>query len=515
MSRSILLSAFLALAGPGLATAQCGGNGGVGDLASDPMALGTLLNVRVGGGAGAPFGLFLSPTLQPFSIPGYGPVCINLFDPLFTTLAEGALSPAGGFAFPVAVPNDPALLSVAVFLQAAVADPGHPSGLAISPALRGDFELPGSYGPRAPFSVPRALGTASLLADGRVLIAGGGDGSILSPAGTASSELYDPVSRTLSAGPSMAASRAFHTATTLPDGRVLLAGGIGDSLGNGTASCEIFHPASGQFLAAGPMTVPRAGHGAALLQDGRVLVCGGIPSFVGGSTNLGAVLNAAWNTGEVYDPAADVWTPVQNAMGSPRFLPAVAILPSGAVLVASGINGATNLFGQAVPSFTATCDYYAPAANSFAPAPGIGSGAARAGASTALLPSGDLLIAGGVVSGLLGVPAATDTTRIFTTGMVFAAGPALPAAAALPGVALLSSGKLLIAGGVNGTLLAPTATASAAVFDGTSMTSIPPLPAARGGHVVVRMKDGGVFIGGGGDSNSTAQADTWVLTPGP
>jgi hypothetical protein len=193
-------------------------------------------------------------------------------------------------------------------------------------------------------------------------------------------------------------------------------------------------------------------------------------------------------------------------------LPSIATLGNGNGLVVSGISGASTLLGQAIPTFTTTVDLYSPLTNSFTAGPSIGAGQARAGASSIVLGNGDVFVAGGVISGLLGIPTATNTTRIYN-GAAFVAGPAMTAAAALPGLVTLASGQLLLAGGVNGTLLAPTATDAVSFYNGSTITGIPAMPGMRGAQSVVRLKDGGVLLAGGGDSNSTAQADAWLLTP--
>ena len=88
-------------------------------------------------------------------------------------------------------------------------------------------------------------------------------------------ELYDPVSRmfTPTAG-LMLTARAAQTATLLPNGKVLIAGGR-DASANATASAEIYDPSNGTFSPTGPMTVPRALQTATLLLDGEVLITGG------------------------------------------------------------------------------------------------------------------------------------------------------------------------------------------------------------------------------------------------
>jgi hypothetical protein len=110
--------------------------------------------------------------------------------------------------------------------------------------------------------------TATLLPNGKVLVSGGYDGnSVLS-----STELYDPATETWTATGSLTSVRIYHKATLLPNGKVLVAGGTS---GGYTASVDIFDPATGTWTAANPLNVARYLHSITMLPNGKVLVAGG------------------------------------------------------------------------------------------------------------------------------------------------------------------------------------------------------------------------------------------------
>ncbi len=275
-------------------------------------------------------------------------------------------------------------------------------------------------------------------------------------------------------------ARFIDASARLRNGDVLVAGGEITS-GTITNSAEIYDPGSDTWTSAGAMSTPRFGMLAVTLQGGKVLIVGG------SSDNSGAT---SLDTGEVYDPGTNTWTPVANTMSSPRGdYPAVAVLRNGTVLIAGG----SDTSGTAV----ASADIYSPATNSFGPASPMGT--ARQFSVATLLPSGKVLVAGG--EDAAGAPVASAEIYDPGTDSWSAAANSMSVPRTFPGVAPLPNGDVLVAGGlIGGNFNAPSATtASTDIYHPStnSFSAGPPMATSRALFGITPLADGRVLAAGG------------------
>jgi hypothetical protein len=183
-----------------------------------------------------------------------------------------------------------------------------------------------TWTPAAPMKVARHQHTATLLPDGRVLVVGGDPGA---GDAFASAELFDAALGTWKDAPPMKDRRVAHTATALAGGLVLIAGGSAkaDTEAHAElASAELFDPAQGGFIELPAMAEARALHAAAMLDDGAVLVMGGMDATA-----------SALRSVELFDPDARAWAPI-SPLNHSRLISAAAPLPGGSAVVAGGEN---------------------------------------------------------------------------------------------------------------------------------------------------------------------------------
>ncbi|MFY0582535.1 kelch repeat-containing protein [Cystobacter fuscus] len=323
---------------------------------------------------------------------------------------------------------------------------------------------------RGDLLLPRLRHEAVLLADGRVLVAGGFNRS---------AEVYEPLGATWSATGSTLASHRGHAMTRLVDGRVLLVGG------SPRANAELYLPAHGEWRAAGLLHKLRYHPTATLLPDGRVLVIGGATSEGGGE-----VLGSS----ELYDPAHDTWS-LTGTLGTARMRHTATLLPDGRVLVVGGVDGSDHPLASA--------EVFDPATGRFSPvsAPQVGHGVHTA----TLLADGRVLVVGGLGSG---VPSAASAELYDpTTDAWTATGPVRTPRRAHTAT-LLPGGEVLVAGGYHPSTGILTA---AERFDPVSNTwsDTAPLNVDRYGHTATLLGDGTVLAVGGVSNHDSASTESY------
>lgn len=330
----------------------------------------------------------------------------------------------------------------------------------------------GTFVPTGSMSTARESHTATLLSSGKVLIAGGYNGTSL-----ASAELYDPATETFAPTGSMSTARFSHTATLLNNGMVLITGGLNGP--TAVASAELYDPTTGIFTAIGNMTSARYSHTATLLNNGEVMVAGG-------GDNNGLVLASA----ELYDPARGIFT-LTGSMSTVRASHTATLLNNGNVLVAGGFTLTSD--------FLASAELYDPATGTFTVTGSMTS--ARNGHSATLLNNGMVLVAGGY-------PCCNANTLYheelydYTTGTFTPTG-GLNTARASHTATLLNNGTVLVGGGAGGAFPGGSL-ASAELYDPATgaFTPASSLNTARASHTSTMLNSRKVLVAGGNDASN-------------
>jgi hypothetical protein len=406
---------------------------------------------------------------------------LTLFAAGALLLVGGAMAAGSGvvrlpsFVQPVPVPTNP--VAVTSPTASPTNSPAPTEAPVVTPTGAASWAATGSM------ATPRYGHTATLLPSGQVLVAGGYSGS--DP--LVSAELYDPASGTWTATGSMAFARGGHTATLLQTGKVLVAGCAVGPGGAAVGSAELYDPASGTWTATGDMVQPRClDFTATLLPDGRVLVAGG--------RVLGAGIVA---TAELYDPSTGTWSPT-GSMTSPRSEHTATLLPDGTVLVAGGTDHQTSW-----DPYLATAELYNPADGTWTATGSLG--APHGGDVAQLLPDGRVLVNG--VPPELYDPDSRSWTAI--AGKVIAG---------WVDDVLLADGRVLALGafepGQEGQTITP-----AYLFDpgAGSWTPAGKLGIHRAGFTATLLLDGRVLVVGGfsgSDAAATALASAELYDPG-
>ncbi|MEK7425793.1 MAG: kelch repeat-containing protein, partial [Actinomycetota bacterium] len=235
----------------------------------------------------------------------------------------------------------------------------HPSADIYNPAT-GQFLFNGAM------VMPRQFHAATLLGDGTVLLA---SGTTVNGLSTPTAELYDPVAnvfrRTLT---DMLRGHADYTATSLPDGRVVLVGGQPFCQSGAENRVERYEPLTQQFSQLGFLTLPRVGHVAAQLPNGSILIVGG------SQANSSCLFTGLLDTAEIFDPVTGSSRLLASRLCSKKFRPTISPLPDGRFLIAGGFNrdnshdasGCADIYDPATETFSPTGRMVFPRGDHFA-----------------------------------------------------------------------------------------------------------------------------------------------------
>ena len=356
-------------------------------------------------------------------------------------------------------------------------------------------QSPGTFTANGNMTTARVGHTATVLLDGKVLIAGGsGQNPPNSPVPyfyQASAELYDPSTGFSTPTGDMITARSGHSATLLPNGRVLITGG-------NVASAELYDPFTGTFTAAGGTTTVSGI--ATLLKNGKVLITG--------------------DTAQLYDPAADSFAPTGSYVGpfyyGPSFYPETAtLLQDGRVLIVGSACGDCWLEHE---------ELYDPVAGTFKVAGKlrtIDSGSdLGAGPTATLLPNGKVLLAGGA-----GYFYYLSTAELYDPSTdTFTATANMTIARAWHTATLLPDATVLVAGGQFSSPFYPSLNEAELYNPATgTFSSTGNMTIAREGHSATRLPDGRVLMSGGvtggnGDNYRLGSVELYtppVLIPAP
>jgi len=281
-----------------------------------------------------------------------------------------------------------------------------------------------SFSPTSPMTAARDFQTATLLVNGNVLVAGGFSSNGASTGTTNTAEIYYPATGLWAPTSSMGTPRENATATLLPDGSVLVAGGYDSNTAQYLNTAEIYYSTSATWVQVpNTMTARRGFDTATLLQNGKVLIVGGV--------NSGGALKAA----EIYDPATETFS-ATGSLPQPLYQHTATLLPDGKVLIAGGDTGS----GE-----TAAAYLYDPGAGTFTVTGSLN--VPRFNHTATLLPDGKVLVAGGIQASntaLNSVEIFSEETQSWANLTTLAAARAYHAAILTP------DGNVHIMGGYNG-----------------------------------------------------------------
>ena len=281
------------------------------------------------------------------------------------------------------------------------------------------------------------------------------------------------------------AARRNHTATLLPNGKVLVAGGDNGFDDHVLKSAELYDPATGKWSVTGSLNIPRLIHTATLLPNGTVLVAGGWND-----------LDGALNSAEIYDPSTGTWSITAN-LSTVLFWHTATLLQNDKVLVVGGAD-------ENLPLKSA--ELYDPAAGTWTVTGSLT--AARYGHTATPLENGKVLIAGGSDDGDLASALASAELYDPETG-TWSITANLKSTRVLHTATLLEGGKVLVAGGYN---WPPASLSGAELYDPETGTwSFTGSLSRRSVHTATLLPSGMVLVAGGYDWNRRSSLNSTEL----
>jgi hypothetical protein len=353
----------------------------------------------------------------------------------------------------------------------------------------------GKWTPTGSMETARWSHTATLLNNGKVLVAGG---RVDEENVTTTADLYDPATNSWTSTGSMNVPRLSHTATLLADGRVLVAGGQNSSA---TSSAEIYDPATGVWTPIGNMNTPRTAHIAILITTGAL---SGMVLVAGGSDVCRGCEPIA--TAELYNPKTGQWVST-GSMNLGRYWdnPSPVTLPGGSIMVVGGVTccpydwiNEAEIYNPATQTWTTTGDKKT-----------------KANETTVLLPGGQVLVAGGA-NGIQ-----SSTTNVADAELFNSATGTWIATAKMSTdrsgntLTLLANGQALVTGGLSGGWGVCNNLTSAELYDPVQGVWLRTgdMSVSRIYHTATILSNGQVLVTGGRDCDYNVYSSAELYTP--